>query len=102
MSSYDFEAHIAQEYAQWCQKKRPASPELRAELLLGAKATRSRLFARRDGQPMTPEDWRQLKQGQRARYRLAKAIALEVEAKMEADFWQFLSKYGLYPEGGLQ
>ena len=96
---------LSQEYARWCQKKRPATPQFRAELLAIAREQRSEgydAYARADGQPLTAEDRLHIRRARRGGYQAGRAYLLTVENEIEAKFWQLLAEFGIYPEGGKQ
>lgn len=97
------EKAIAQEYRQWCQKKRPATPAFRAELLRSARDNRDySTFARKDGLPLTPEDRRHIRLVNLQGHREYRAVLLRADEEAEVRFWQRLAKYGIRPEGGVQ
>jgi hypothetical protein len=86
----------------WDQRKRPASPALRRELLRMAVERRYAEYTRMDGSRLTAEDRAEIRKANREIHQMARRIFLEADAQVEARYWQLLGEFGIYGNGGLQ
>lgn len=89
----------------YCQKKRPATPAFRRELLRVARENRYMLtveYNHKTGQPFTAEDRSFLRKSFRKCYMEARSLFVEADNRSEAAYWQMFAEYGIYTEGGLQ
>ncbi len=102
MNRQECEANLAAEWNQWNQKKRPATPFLRAQLLDRLREQRAARFTRADGGALTPEDWRHIRQVQRESHRKFRSFCVALDAEAERSFWDLLKEFGITTEGGVQ
>jgi hypothetical protein len=93
---------FAADLNRWSQKKRPALPQIREELLSYAQELRSSDYEHTDGTPITPEERKEIRAAQRALYRDMRVLLLDGERQIEAQFWAFFNDIGLRLEGGIQ